>query len=146
MRSAISKRIEQCLLFLVVALALFTVVGWCQGNLGDSTGRITDPSGAAVPKAAVTLESLDTGTRLKAGSSSDGLYSVPGVAPGRYRITVTKAGVKAFTQEPVVITTATVIRLTVGTVSEMVSVTAEVAVLIDHFLVTFGSGRHTEGH
>ena len=56
--------IKQRLLFLIVAAALFTVVGWCQSHLGGITGRVTDPSGAAIPEAAVVLTSLDTGTAL----------------------------------------------------------------------------------
>ena len=125
--------IKQRLLFLVVAVASFTVVGWCQGNLGGLTGRVTDPSGAAIPEAAVVLTGLDTGTALTAGTSGDGLYSVSSVAPGRYRINVTKTGFKVFTQEPIFISTATVmnldISLTVGTVTETVSVTAQAAAL-----------------
>jgi len=125
--------IRQRLLFLIVAVASFTVVGWCQLNLGGITGRVTDPSGAAIPEAAVVLTSLDTGTVLTAGTSGDGLYSVSGAAPGRYRIKVTKTGFKVFTQEPIFISTATVItldiNLTVGTVTETVSVTAQAAEL-----------------
>jgi hypothetical protein len=125
--------IKQRLLFLIVAAALFTVVGWCQSHLGGITGRVTDPSGAAIPEAAVVLTSLDTGTALTGGSSSDGIYSVSGVAPGRYRINVTKAGFKAFTQEPIFISTETVIALdislTVGMVTQTVSVTAQAAEL-----------------
>jgi len=81
----------------------------------------------------VVLTNLDNGTALTVGTSGDGLYSVSSVAPGRYRITVTKTGFKVFSQEPVNMSTATVmsldINLTVGTVTETVSVTAQAAAL-----------------
>ena len=47
--------INQRLLFLFVALASFTVVGWCQSNLGGIMGRVTDPTGAASSTVAKTL-------------------------------------------------------------------------------------------
>ncbi|MEW5979364.1 MAG: TonB-dependent receptor [Acidobacteriota bacterium] len=120
---------KRCLLFLLVAMASFEIVGWCQSNLGGVTGRVSDPSGGAIPEAVVTLTSLDSGRTLTAGSSTEGIYSISGVAPGRYRISVTKAGFKGFSQEPIFISTATVItldiNLAVGEVSETLSVTAE---------------------
>jgi hypothetical protein len=125
--------IKQRLVFLILAVASFAVVGWCQSNLGGITGRVTDPSGAAIPEAGVVLTGLDNGTTLTAGTSGAGIFSVSGVAPGRYRINVTKAGFKMFTQEPIIISTETVmnldVSLTVGVVTETVSVTAQAAAL-----------------
>jgi hypothetical protein len=55
------------------------------------------------------------------------------VAPGRYRITVTKTGFKVFSQEPTNISTETAITLDMSlivcTVTETVSVTAQAAAL-----------------
>ena len=125
--------IKQRLLFLIVVAASYAAIGWCQANLGGITGRVTDPTGAAIPEAAVVLTSLDSGTAYTAGTSGDGLYAFSGVTPGRYRINVTKTGFQTFSQQPIIISTATIITLdiglTVGTVAETVNVTAQVAAL-----------------
>ena len=56
------------------------------------TGLIRDPSDAAVPGASVSVLNEDTGFRRWCTSSGDGAYSVAGLQPGSYRITVRKEG------------------------------------------------------
>ncbi len=55
-------------------------------------GIIHDPSGATVPGANITLTSNETNISRTAVSNDAGVYSIPGLAPGRYTITVEKAG------------------------------------------------------
>ena len=126
-------RVGRSVFVVLIALVSLSAVGLCQSNLGGIGGRVTDASGGSIPEAAVVLTNLDTGTTFTAGSTVDGLYSVSGVPPGRYRISVTKTGFKVFTQEPVNISTATMInldvRLDIGNVTQTVSVTAAVVAL-----------------
>ncbi|HUE01997.1 MAG TPA: carboxypeptidase-like regulatory domain-containing protein [Bryobacteraceae bacterium] len=58
---------------------------------GNIQGVVSDPSGAAVPAAAVTLRNLDTGVETAATTSTSGNYrfSLP---PGRYTVHVETAG------------------------------------------------------
>ena len=55
-------------------------------------GVVTDPSGAVVPKADVTLTAAETGTQKKVTTNDSGVYSISGLAPGSYSLTVTKPG------------------------------------------------------
>ncbi len=59
---------------------------------GLVTGTVTDPSGAAVPGAAVTLSDSDTGTSQKADTNAEGSYRFAFVPPGSYSISVDAKG------------------------------------------------------
>ncbi|MGI8740976.1 MAG: TonB-dependent receptor domain-containing protein [Bryobacteraceae bacterium] len=59
---------------------------------GTISGTVTDPAGAAVPAAHVTIESNDTGNSRQLTTNSSGLYSAPNLTPGSYKLTVSAAG------------------------------------------------------
>lgn len=67
-------------------------------------GTVTDPQGAAVPDASVTLTSKETNTSKTATSGNSGVYSIPGLAPGSYSLTVEKTGFSAKTVNNISIT------------------------------------------
>jgi outer membrane receptor protein involved in Fe transport len=56
------------------------------------TGTVTDPSGAVVPGADVTIHNTDTGIERKTVTSDAGLYTAPFLPPGHYEIRIGKAG------------------------------------------------------
>jgi hypothetical protein len=56
------------------------------------SGLITDPSGARLPNANVTVANRDTGISRSVDSNTDGFYSVPLLQPGNYMITAKSAG------------------------------------------------------
>ncbi len=58
------------------------------------TGTITDASGAVIPNAEVTITDIATSVADHTISSSAGTYSVKGIPPGRYRVTVEASGFK----------------------------------------------------
>ena len=60
-------------------------------------GTVTDPSGAAVPSAAVDLKSAATGLHRTAETNEAGLYEIPLLPVGTYSITITKTGFKPST-------------------------------------------------
>src|SRR5580698_7278365 len=62
---------------------------------GDVTGTVTDPSGAAVPNAAVTLTSVDTNTSRTAATNAEGSYRFAFVPPGLWKIAVNASGFQA---------------------------------------------------
>src|SRR5882724_7981588 len=76
---------------LVLALSL-AIAGSAQTNTGTVTGRVTDPSGGAVPDAAVTLTNKGTQLALPAKTDSEGNYSFVAIRPGPYRVQVEKPG------------------------------------------------------
>jgi hypothetical protein len=68
---------------------------------GQSTatlsGIVTDPSGAVVPRAVVTVTGIATGTVRTATADGAGLYLVPSLAPGDYRVKVQAPGFGPYT-------------------------------------------------
>jgi hypothetical protein len=115
---------------LLFILSLINVVS-AQGTAtsGQITGSVTDPSGAAVPEATVTVTHLGTGTQRTVTTSADGNYSITNLALGTYRLSVTKSGFKETSVSNVVVNVSTVtsqnVALEVGQVTEVVQVTAE---------------------
>jgi hypothetical protein len=59
---------------------------------GTVTGIVTDPTGAVIPAATVTLTDVSGGTPRTAVANSDGQYVFVNVPPGTYNISSTKAG------------------------------------------------------
>src|SRR5215212_316973 len=90
-------------------------------------GTVTDPAGAVVPEATVTLTSNETARAVTVTSSGEGFYRFDALAPGTYTLSVEKAGFKKTTFESVVVNAEQVqgvdVVLTTGEVAEVVTVT-----------------------
>jgi hypothetical protein len=89
---------------LVCCLSLAAVAAFGQAETGQIKGRVTDPNGAVVPGATVTVKSVATGAERTATADSDGVYIVTNVQPGLYDVTF-KGGSFAATTQRVEITT-----------------------------------------
>jgi outer membrane receptor protein involved in Fe transport len=61
-------------------------------TLGSIAGRITDPTGAVIATANVTLKSVDTGETQTATTGAEGTYRFNLLKPGRYEVTVEVPG------------------------------------------------------
>ena len=85
-----SHRVGIVLLLLCVALFAATPVFALPAS-ASLHGVVTDPSGARVTKATITLQAED-GTTTTVQSGADGAYIFPQLAPGTYTITVTAKG------------------------------------------------------
>ena len=72
--AALSRMIAAGLLF-AVAIALSVTPLLAQVDTGSITGTVTDPSGAVVGNAKVTLTNEGTGQSLTTTTGSDGLYN-----------------------------------------------------------------------
>lgn len=121
-------------LILLFPLGFFSSLSvQAQSTYGAVTGFVTDPSGAAIVDAQVTLTNLGTSEERAQSTVADGLYSFVTVIPGQYRIEVEKQGFKRVTREPVVVEVQQSIRIDVamrvGMVSEVMTVTAETPLL-----------------
>ncbi|MBV8816737.1 MAG: TonB-dependent receptor, partial [Acidobacteriaceae bacterium] len=116
--------------FLVVA-ALACSNAW--GQTAEITGLITDPNGAAIPGATVTVRNVDTAIANETVTNGQGYYTVPSLNPGNYEITVLKSGFRTTTRTAVKIDVAQVARidvmLAVGEVRESVTVSSEAPML-----------------
>jgi len=84
-----------------VALLLMSVgLGFAQST-ATLSGVVTDPSGAVVPGAQVTLHSLATGLDRQIVTDSAGLYIAPSLVPGDYQVQVKASGFSQFTVKKV---------------------------------------------
>ena len=59
---------------------------------GTIVGTVTDPSGAAVGSANVTIKNVATGVERNSATNADGVYSAPNLIPGTYEITIIATG------------------------------------------------------
>ncbi|MGH9667136.1 MAG: carboxypeptidase-like regulatory domain-containing protein, partial [Bryobacteraceae bacterium] len=96
----------RALLFSVIA-----VCAWAQTERGNITGVVTDPTGAAIPGAGVTITNRATNLAEHVVSTSNGDYNAPNLSPGVYRIEVAAQGFKRFLQDNVTLTAAGTVRL-----------------------------------
>ena len=91
-------------------------------------GTVTDPSGAAVPNASITITNTDTGVTRTLPTSSDGQYVAPDLGIGHYSVRVTAAGFKAAEQKGLTLAvgdrTRIDFKLEVGSAQEQVTVEA----------------------
>ncbi|MBK7704190.1 MAG: TonB-dependent receptor [Acidobacteria bacterium] len=93
--------------FMSVALAFilcFAAVGFGQGTTGSIEGTVSDSNGAAIPNATVKVQSSGStaGFNVTVTANSEGFYSIPRVAPGTYKLTVTAGNFKERTVEATV--------------------------------------------
>jgi len=69
-------------------LMAFTATVFGQAETGQISGKVTDPNGAVVPNASVTVKSVSTTAERTATADSDGVYLVTNLQPGLYDVTV----------------------------------------------------------
>jgi hypothetical protein len=114
---------------LVLLLALGAVSVLAQGGSGTIIGRVTDPAGAVVPNAAVTITDKSTNDVIKATTNGAGEFVVPTVKPGTYEIKIGKQGFQTAVLRDQVLEIGkqlTVnVALKVGAVTEEITVRAE---------------------
>jgi len=99
---------------------------------GDVTGIVSDPSGAVVPNATVTIKNNGTGQTQSATSNAAGVYRFSLLSPGSYTVTGSAQG---FQNKSQVVTVAVGqaatlnLQLPVGSSSQTVEVTAEAGIV-----------------
>jgi Carboxypeptidase regulatory-like domain/TonB dependent receptor len=118
---------------LVAVLSASPAVAQSQAINGTIEGTITDESGAVLPGVTVTVTNLDTGVSRSVLTNDAGVYRAPLLPLGTYRVAAELTGFKAFEQAGIVLTAGEAavvnIRLGVGTVSEVISVTGDSSVV-----------------
>lgn len=114
-------------LFLALTLSTTSVFG--QAVYGSIFGTVTDPQGAAVAGAKVTVTSSSKGISEESTTNESGNYSVTHLIPDTYSIKVEAPGFKAFETKNIVVSADTAARVDgqfqVGGAQETVEVTAE---------------------
>jgi Carboxypeptidase regulatory-like domain/TonB-dependent Receptor Plug Domain len=93
-------------LHLTMLLALFSAIAWSQTQLATIFGAITDPSGATIPEAAITIVNESTGLKREVLTSTTGQYRVPGLPTGEYMVQIEKPGFQTQLREAITLTSA----------------------------------------
>ena len=125
--------------YLVVPLALAITVGCAQSllaqgtDLGTIRGTVTDPSGAVIANASVTIADLATNTLRHTETNPNGEYQLFGLPSGTYKVAITAPGMTAHDITGVVISGSDTVNanavLKVSTASETVVVTSEASTI-----------------
>lgn|SRR5579859_556951 len=121
------------MLFLV-AMLFFAVSARAQYR-ASIQGVVTDPQGAVVSGATLTLTNLDTNLALNATTDDNGVYNFVALPPGKFSLSVEKAGFKKKTLANVGIipeqANALNIQLELGQATETVTVSGDSTPLMD---------------
>ncbi len=121
---------RQRILFLL-AFTLFlgslTMPLFGQAVSGTILGTVSDPTGATVPNAQVTILLNGQSASRNAITNESGNFTEPNLAPGTYTVTIVAPGFKKESRENIVVETNTTTRvdtiLATGSTSETVTVT-----------------------
>ncbi|PYR59391.1 MAG: hypothetical protein DMF85_07865, partial [Acidobacteria bacterium] len=97
-------RIRVCLLALACACPGLTSAALAaQQQLGTIQGTVTDQTRGVLPGVTITVTNLDTNISRTATSNETGVFRVPSLDPGRYRVAAELQGFKTATQTDVVL-------------------------------------------
>ncbi len=97
------------------------------------SGTVTDPTGAVVVGAQVQVTNVATGISAATQTNSEGMYRVPFLRPGTYRVTITAPGFKRFQRDHITLSVGATVpvnaALEIGTLTDIVEVSAAVPLL-----------------
>src|SRR5882762_8122626 len=117
---------------LTILLSLCAVSAYPQFK-ASLQGTVLDPKGGVVSGAKVTVTNQDTGTTRDTVASAEGFYRISELPPGKYTVTVEVTGFKQVTSKNVEVKAEEPrgfdIKLEIGTISDVVTVTAEAEAL-----------------
>jgi hypothetical protein len=150
---------------LIFLLLFGTTVAWSQTERGGIRGTISDPTGAVVPNANVTATNVANGASASTVSTGAGVYNLPALPPGTYRVEVNQPGFKGLVRENVIVDAASVLgldlALQIGAANQVVTVNSSGPILqtessstntavsaqayVDLPLSSAGGGRYSGG-
>src|ERR1700758_4950369 len=112
-----------------LSLAWVSTCGWSQTQLGTVFGTVTDPTGAVITGAQVTVSSVSTGLKRDALTDLRGQYYVVGLPTGKYSVRIDKEGFQTEVREDVANSAAAIainVTLQVRSVPQQVTASADV--------------------
>jgi len=102
--TTLSKASVLLFLLLVLAIVAPTPALHAQVSGATLTGTVTDPSGAVIPNAELSIQNVATGTARQLTTDSAGIYAAPNLMPGTYEVMVTAAGFETAVRKGVTLT------------------------------------------
>jgi hypothetical protein len=125
------KSISLSLMF--VTLCCASVLCFAQSDRGSVSGTVTDPSGAAITGAKVTVTNAAMGTQNSTVTTDVGQYTVPELPAGLYSVTVVAPGFSTLVRNGITVSvgeTATIdLKLAVGQGTATITVTEDAPLL-----------------
>jgi hypothetical protein len=110
-----------CLLFILSAHS-----SAAQSPTGTISGMVTDPSGAAIAGAEIIVVNDATRVQVVNKSNDEGIYVVPNLIPGNYRVQVSKDGFKTIIKPDIIVNVQDALAinfaLPLGAISEVVTI------------------------
>lgn len=123
------RKLQFCLV--VFALLALTCSAFAQGVNGQFTGTVTDPTGAAIGNATVTVSNAATNLSVSTTTNTSGNYVVKELPVGSYKLTVEAPGFKTTSNANVVLNAGTIahvdFKMQVGQAKEIIEVSGEAA-------------------
>src|SRR5436305_14637838 len=124
---------KQWLLVGVTLILSVLLTGICAAQIKSGTilGSVTDPSGAVVPEANVTVINQETNVATTTVADKSGAFTVPYLQPGPYTVNVEKtgSGFAKYSATNISVTTGQTVKitaaLTMGSNIETVKVSAD---------------------
>ncbi|HLL16467.1 MAG TPA: TonB-dependent receptor [Pyrinomonadaceae bacterium] len=96
-----SRRVAQLFALLFCFAAFGAASLHAQTNKGTILGTVTDPQGGLVNGAKVTAVNLATNTSAEDTTTESGIYTIPNLDPGMYRVTIEATGFRTVVNESV---------------------------------------------
>ncbi|MGO8789916.1 MAG: carboxypeptidase regulatory-like domain-containing protein [Terriglobia bacterium] len=130
----VGRRLWNIAMAVALGLSILTLPAIVRAQAtGTISGYVRDASGAVVPQAKVTATHVQHGTVYPANTNAEGFYNFPALDPGDYTVTVEKGGFERTVRTGLTLSVGQNLRvdaaLTVGTVTQEVSVTAQAALV-----------------
>ena len=117
----------------LASLAFVVLAAFAQSDRGTITGTITDPAGAVVPGAKLTIRNSATGFAAESAATNTGNFTIPSLPAGTYELMVEAPGFRTVTQQGIQVQVAQTVRLDialqVGATTETITVTAAAPLL-----------------
>src|SRR5581483_4741128 len=109
-----------------IACLWLAPLGFAQSTFGSITGTVKDPAGALVPAADVEVVNEGTGATRRVTTSSAGVFNVPNLDIGTYRVRVSGKGFTTYERGGLNLTANQIINveveLTIGATTSLVEV------------------------
>ena len=116
-----------------LALFAFAIFAFAQSDNSSVNGTVTDPSGAAIANAKITLKNQNTGAARTVTTNAAGNYVIPSIQSGTYSLTVEVSGFKKFEANNNKIDAAAPATIdatmSVGTMSDTITVEGQVGAI-----------------
>lgn len=90
------RKLNRCLVAMCLSIFCLTASVVAQRSASSLSGTVTDPSGAVIAAARVTVTETTTGVSTAAQSNGQGFYVISNLQPGNYKVHVEMAGFQGY--------------------------------------------------